>query len=109
MDEDLEELTYLEKQKLPAELLFDAVENRAAVYSTNHRLLAPLASKKRLAFVKTHTAGERCGDESKYCAHNTWYPMPDWATPEVRERCVLIEIQREGIDDDAYWRSIPKK
>lgn len=109
MDEDLEELTYLEKQKLPEELLFDPVENRAAVYSTNHRLIAPLASKKLLALAKTHTVGERCWDESKYCANKNWYVMPDWASSEVRERCLLIEIQRGGIDDDAYWRSMPKK
>ena len=52
MDEDSKELSHFEKQKLPAELLFDPIENRAAVHLANHTLLAPLASKKLRAFVK---------------------------------------------------------
>jgi len=107
MDDGIEELSYYEKQKLPAELLFDPVESRAAAYATNHGLLIPLASKKLIAFAQAHTALTRPWDESKWQSAGHWYPMPEWATAEVRARCVLLAIERG--DDDAYWRSIPKK
>ena len=107
MEQDFEELTHFQMQKLPEELLFDPVENRAAVYLNNHRLLTPLASKKLLIFAMAHKVLERGWDESKRSENKNWFQMPKWATLEVRKRCVLIKIQRDG--NDAYWRSIPHK
>lgn len=108
MMDDENELSYLEKSKLPFELLFDPLENRAAAYTSNHRLITSDASTELIAFAKEHQTQQLPWDESKYDPSGPWRPMPDWATPVVRERCVLIWIQR-GTRDTDYWRSIPAK
>lgn len=103
-----QEMSYLEKSKLPFELLFDPLENRAAAYTSNHRLITPMASAKLMAFAMANQDQQQAWNESMYKPAGRWRPMPDWATPEVRARCVLIWIKRGGQSDD-YFASIPKK
>lgn len=107
MMEDEEEMSYFEKSKLPFELLLDPETDRAAAYTSNHRLITPDASKKLIAFAKANQE-QQPWDESRYDPDGRWRPMPDWATPDVRARCVLLWIKR-GDAPPEYWRSIPKK
>ena len=103
-----EEMSGFEKSKLPYELLFDPETRTASAYTSNHRLITPLASKKLIAFAEANEERRLVWDESKYKPEGTWRPMPDWATLEVRQRCVLLWIKR-GHESDEYFRSIPKK
>jgi hypothetical protein len=104
----MEEMSYLEKSRLPYSLLLDPQTDRAAAYTNNHRLITPNASAKLVAFAKANRAHEALWDESKYEPNGPWRPLPDWATPEVRARFVLIWIKR-GSASDEYFASIPKK
>jgi hypothetical protein len=109
MIEDDEEMGYLEKSKLPYVLLLDRSGGRAAAYLNNHRLLVPLASAKLIAFAEAHPNKEAKWSEKDHHAGGfVGRELPDWATPEVRERCVLLWIQR-GTRSDEYYASIPKK
>lgn len=101
-------MSYLEKSKLPYSLLLDPVTDRAAAYTNNHRLITPLASAELVAFAKTHPSKQTAWDESKRDLSGQWRPLPDWATDEVRARCVLLWIER-GNASDEYFASIPKK
>lgn len=103
-----EEMSGIEKSKLPFSLLLDPETGRAAAYTNNHRLITPVASEKLVAFAKANQNQQQAWNESMYDPDGRWRPMPDWATPEVRARCVLIWIKR-GTEPDSYWRSIPKK
>jgi hypothetical protein len=109
-DEEAEEMSHFEKSKLPYVLLLDRAAPRAAAYTNTHRLITPDASDALIAFALAHPSLEKPWDEQ---AHNVLpsHPgreLPDWATPEVRQRCVLLWIER-GNAPDEYWRSIPKK
>ena len=108
MDDD-EKMSHFEKSKLPYVLLLDRRKGRAAVYLNNHQLLVPFASAKLIAFAEENTSLERAwSEESHHAAGLVGRVLPDWATPEVRQDCVLLWIKR-GTEPDAYWRSIPKK
>ena len=109
MMDDEEEMSGLEKYKLPYVLLLDRQGGRAAAYLNNHQLLTPLASAKLIAFAEANTALEKpWSEEAHRAGGREGRVLPEWATPEVRTRCVLVWIRR-GIAPDAYWRSIPKK
>lgn len=102
-------MSYLEKSKLPYVLLLDREGSRAAAYLNNHRLLTPLASKKLIAFAEANASHEKAwSEESHHAGGFEGRVLPDWATDDVRARCVLVWIER-GIASDVYWRSIPKK
>ena len=110
MMENEEEMSHFEKSKLPYVLLLDRQEGRAAAYLNNHRLLVPLASQKLIAFAEANPSHEAPWDEKSHnvIPEHPGRELPDWATPEVRARCVLLWIKR-GIAPDAYWATIPKK
>lgn len=101
-------MSYVEKGKLPYSLLLDPVTGRAAAYTNNHALVTAAASEKLIAFAKANTAHEAPWDERKYEPKGPWRPMPEWATVDVRARCVILWIKR-GFEADEYWRSIPRK
>lgn len=109
IDEDVEEMSHFEKSKLPFVLLLDREGARAAAYLNNHQLLVPLASPQLIAFAEANPHQEAPWSEEAHRAGGfEGRVLPDWATPDVRQRCVLLWIER-GIAPDAYWRSIPKK
>lgn len=101
-------MSHFEKSKLPYSLLLDPLTDRAAAYTNNHELITPLASAKLVAFAKANTEQQAAWDESLH--HPAWLhrSMPEWATPEMRARCVLVWIKR-GAASDEYYASIPKK
>ena len=99
-------LSYMDKAKLPYSLLLDPVMSRAAAYTNNHRLITAEASEKLIAFALANEVHRLAWDESRY--DPVWQPAPDWATKEVRARCVVVWIKR-GLETDAYFNSIPKK
>lgn len=106
--EEVEEMSGLEKSKLPYVLLLDRQGGRAAAYLNNHQLLVPLASTKLIAFAEANPSLEKAwSEEAHHAGGFEGRVLPDWATPEVRKRCVLLWIER-GIAPDDYWRSIPK-
>lgn len=98
----------IEKGKKPAVLLLDPLTDRAAAYTNNHRLIAPLASAKLVAFAKANAHQQTLWDESMNGNPRRPREVPDWATAEVRSRCVLLWIARGGASDE-YFASIPKK
>ena len=102
----MEEMSSFEKSKLPFLLLLDRATGQAAAYTNIHRLITPLASPELVAFALKNLGSEAAWDESMYVPGSRWRPLPDWATPEVRSRCVIVWIRR-GIQDDDYFRSIP--
>jgi hypothetical protein len=104
----MEELSYLEKSKLPFELLLDPVSRLASAYTNNHRLIAHTASAKLVAFAEANELGRKAWDESKHVPGGKWRPLPDWATLEIRQRCVLLWIKSAG-ESDEFFASIPKK
>lgn len=108
LDEN-EEMGYAEKSKLPYVLLLDPQTDRAAAYTNNHRLITPLASAELVSFAKENVGLQRPWDEAKYDPTNPeWRALPEWATPDVRARCVLLWINR-GLRSAAFWRSIPQQ
>jgi hypothetical protein len=109
MMENEEEMSHFEKSKLPYVLLLDREGGRAAAYLNNHRLLAPLASAKLIAFAEANASLEKAWSEKDHNAGGfEGRVLPDWATPDVRARCVLLWIKR-GNAPDEYWATIPKK
>jgi len=109
MMEDEEELSHFEKSKLPYVLLLDREGSRAAAYLNNHQLLTPLASAKLIAFAEANPSLEKAwSEEAHHAGGFEGRVLPDWATPEVRQRCVLLWIKRGQAPDD-YWRSIPER
>lgn len=102
-----EEMSGLEKSKLPYVLLLDPVGQRAAAYSHTHRLLVQLASAELIAFAQANLSTQAPWSETLHRAGGfEGRVLPDLATPEVRVRCVMLWIRR-GLAPDAYWRSIP--
>ena len=97
----------IEKAKWPYVLLLDPMTNRAAAYSNTHELMTPVASAELVAFALAHEASRAPWAES-INKPPTGRELPDWATPEVRSRCVLLWIQRGGQSDD-WYRSMPKR
>lgn len=100
-------MSYLEKGELPYSLVLDPQTDRAVAYTSNHRLITALASAELVAFAKENCAHQQSWDEAKHDPTGPWRPMPDWVTPEVRARCVILWINRP-VDNDPYWRTIPK-
>ncbi|MDO9235978.1 MAG: hypothetical protein Q7U28_08100 [Aquabacterium sp.] len=104
-----EEMSGFEKSKLPYVLLLDREGGRAAAYLNNHQLLVPLTSMKLIAFAEANPSLERAwSEEAHHAGGFEGRVLPDWATPEVRQRCVLVWIKR-GNASDEYFASIPKK
>ena len=101
-------MSSFEKSKLPFSLLLDRVTGQAAAYTVTNRLVTPLASPELVAFALDNLRSEAAWDESMYVPGSRWRELPDWATPEVRSRCVIVWI-RHGIQDDDYFRSIPQQ
>lgn len=101
-------MSYVEKSKLPYSLLLDPVSGKAAAYTSNHRLITAQASDELVVFAKAHTAHQAPWDEAKYDPAGPWRPMPEWASVDVRARCVILWIERGTLPDE-YWRTIPKK
>lgn len=102
-----EDLSYSEKSKLPYSLLLDPETNRAAAYTNNHRLITPLASEALVAFAQANSSRVAAWDEPMHDPASEWRPLPAWADPDVRKRCVLVWIRR-GHETTEYWRSIPR-
>jgi hypothetical protein len=106
MEDD--EMSGLEKSKLPYVLLLDRVGQRAAAYSNTHRLLVAMASAELIAFAEANPAIEAPWSETLHRAGGfEGRELPAWATAEVRAKCVMLWIKR-GNAPDAYWRSIPR-
>ena len=104
-----QKLSGFEKAKLPYVLLLDREGARAAAYLNTHQLLVSLATAKLIAFAEANPSLERPWSEAAHHAAGfEGRELPDWATFEVRQRCVLLWIAR-GHAPDAYWRSIPKR
>lgn len=104
-----QEMSYLEKSKLPFVLLLDRKAGRAAAYLNNHQLLVPLASAKLIAFAEANPELEKAwSEEAHHAGGFEGRVLPDWATPDVRKRCVLLWIKR-GHAPDEYFASIPNK
>lgn len=104
-----DEMSGLEKSKLPYVLLLDREGGRAAAYLNDHRMLVPLASEELIAFAEANPSLERAwSEEAHHAGGFEGRVLPDWATPEVRQRCVLLWIAR-GNAPDEYWRSIPAR
>ena len=98
--------------KYPYLLLLDPMTRMAAAYRSDRQLITPLASAKLVAFAEEHTRSRVAWSEVLYAGEvergGRVRQLPDWATPEVRARCVMLGIEREG-KSDAFYRSIPKK
>lgn len=103
-----EELSYLEKSKLPYSLLLDTETGRAAAYTNNHRLITPQASAQLVAFAKVNASHQAAWDGEKHDPTGQWRPLPEWATVDVLRRCVLVWLRR-GHESNDYWLSIPKR
>jgi hypothetical protein len=109
MIDETQELSGYEKSKLPFVLLLDPVTGMAAAYSNTHRLISPVASKQLIEFALAHTATSEAWSEKKYMPTAAeWRALPEWATLEVRRRCVMIWIERPVGSPD-YWASFPKR
>lgn len=65
----------MDKAKLPYSLLLDPLNNQAAAYTNNHRLIAANASKKLIAFALANEVHRMPWDESKY--DPVWRPAPE--------------------------------
>lgn len=107
----MEELSYLEKSKLPYSLLLDPDTRRAAAYTNNHRLIVELASEKLVSYALAHTEKVVAFDPTEHAKGiPEWYPLPGWATEEVQQHMQLLWIERPGADaSDEEWLAIPKK
>lgn len=89
-------------------MLLDPETQRAATYSSNHRLLTELASPALIEDIQTRAHRTEPWDESKWDPEGRWRPMPAWATQEVRARCVLVRADPDWLDEEAL-RAIPKR
>lgn len=87
-------------------MLLDPQTQRAVAYSTNHRLLVELASPQLIAYMEAHAHSRAPWDESKWNPNGPWRPMPAWATPEVRARCLLVRADPDWHNIEAL-RAIP--
>lgn len=107
----MEELSYLEKSKLPYSLLLDPETQRAAAYTNNHRLVVELASKKLIEFALANTERTASFDTELHAAGAPeWRPLPSWMDAAVQERLLLVWIRRpDGDSPDEEWRAIPSK
>lgn len=110
----MKELSSLEKLKLPFSLLLDPQTQRAAAYTNNHQLVTELASARLIEFALANKKAEQHFDAEMHAEGMKgppyWRPLPDWMTPEVQERLLLIWIARpDGDAPDEAWRAIPKK
>ena len=104
----MEELTFEEKTRIPVEMLLDPQTQRAVAYSNNHRLLVELASSQLIAYLQANAHSREPWDESQWKPEGKWRPMPDWATQEVRSRCLLVRADPDWHDAEAL-RAIPLK
>jgi hypothetical protein len=104
----MNEMSSVEKSKLPYSLLLDPLTNRAAAYTNTHGLITPDASAQLVAFALANQSRQVPWDESLHDTAGRWRPLPAWATVDVRKRCVLVWIKR-GHASDAYFASIPKR
>lgn len=89
-------------------MLLDPETQRAATYSSNHRLLVQQASPALIAHIQEHAHRTELWDESKWNPDGKWRPMPEWATKEVRARCVMVRADPDW-HDEAALRAIPLK
>lgn len=89
-------------------MLLDPQSQQAVTYNTNHRLLVAQASPALIAYMQQHAHSREPWDESKWDPKGEWRPMPEWATQEVRARCVLLRADPDWHDHDAL-RAIPPK
>lgn len=89
-------------------MLLDPETQRAATYSSNHRLLVEQASPALIAYIQAHAHRTEPWDESKWKPEGPWRPMPAWATKEVRARCLLVRADPDWHNTEAL-RAIPPK
>lgn len=101
-------MSSVDKSKLPYTLLLDPLTDRAAAYTQNHRLITETASAKLVAFAKLHYTQQAAWKEALHEPTSVWRPLPDWATLEVRKRCVLLWVRKGGSTDE-FLASIPKR
>lgn len=106
----MEELSYLEKSKLAHSLLLDPETGRAAAYTSNHSLVVAEASKKLVAYALANTHKVAPFDAKEHAKGlPDWYPLPEWATPEVQGRMKLVWIERPDSEDLDGWLAFPKR
>ena len=89
-------------------MLLDPETQRAATYSSNHRLLVALASTELIADIQARAHRTEPWNESLWNPDGKWRPMPEWATKEVRARCVLVRADPDW-HNEAALRAIPLK
>lgn len=102
------DLSYIEKAQWPFVLLIDPLTNRAAAYGNTHQLMAAVASAELVVFALANEDKREPWREEMNQPPTKVRELPDWATPDVRSRCVLVWIQRGGQSDD-WYRSMPKR
>jgi len=93
---------------LPASVLLDPVTDRAAAYNGVHRTLTNEASPALVAYARAKGYRESPYDESRQDKRGIWRPLPDWATPDIRARLVIVWT-RSGSETDAELRQIPRR
>lgn len=104
-------MPYLEKLKLPRELLLDPLTGRAAAYDTRHQLIAELATARLVSYARQHAESVEAFDIALHAKGAPRIrPLPAWASSDVLERLQLIRMDwPSSTAPDAAWRAVPKR
>lgn len=102
-------LKKIDKSKLPYSLLLDPVTGQAAAYTNTHRLITYQASAELVAYAQAHPSKTAAFDAKSHAYGAPVYrPLPQWATPEVLDRALIVWIKRPtGDDPPEHWLAIP--
>ena len=98
--------SYQQKIAMPYLLLPHAASGRAAVYSSNHRVMAHEASPKLIEFALAHHTLREAWSEEK---DKHWgRERPNWAAGGNLEGCTLYWL-RDGSSTDEHLKALPKR
>ena len=104
----MEEMSSVDKFKLPYSLFLDPITDRAAAYTQNHRLITEEASARLVQWGKDRAVRDVPWERELQDSNGVWRPLPAWATDEVIERARLVWV-REGSTSDEVLRTLPHR
>lgn len=99
----MDELTADAIAGLPYTVLLDPILGRAAAYSQTRRMITSDASPALVNFARSRHVHQAAWSAARHGPHK----LPDWATPDVRARCMLIWV-REDSSNDAHLATVPR-
>ena len=89
--------------RLPYTVLLDPLLDRGAAFNRHGRLITDDASRELVLFSRTRHVHQAAWHNERHGKHQ----MPEWATPEVLTRCVLVWVQ-ENPSTSGHLATIPK-